>query len=500
MDLAKHRIKDDGYLVLLIAVFSLPVYFFDVSNSTILGIYLVLLAFISISIFPRFKAWWFPGIIGLIILLPGPLDRMYYSVQLSPEPDTPAYGVISVIDILMFATLVVKLWEKRRLKNLFNAEINYLTLALIAITFLGMISSLQSYFNYPLFHFPMAVRAIFYSVRFLLVFSWISNYFNDISTFKKFPVAIYLITLAFFFLVLLSPKENYEGGNRLSVATYGVNTFGHLLAFTSLLCIPFISYYYKLKKSGVLLGLTACFLICLLFLLLSANRMSFVLLLLGILFYNLFMPVAFAKKIRLIFLFIIVLATVIFLFFLFKPDLLSRVFGVFELISGKNAIENIGELQARFVVWNISWEMITTHPLLGAGPGQWNYLKHEFGSMPPWMTTILDPHNGYLLYASEMGLICTFIYYSIIIACIRKGYRAFKQLKKVYLADQSRDTWFYMSAILMLSIIIVCWLLADLTNASGLNIRVQSLMWSLACILFISPSLVKKYIKANHES
>ena len=43
MDLAKHRIKDDGYLVLLIAVFSLPVYFFDVSNSTILGIYLVLI-------------------------------------------------------------------------------------------------------------------------------------------------------------------------------------------------------------------------------------------------------------------------------------------------------------------------------------------------------------------------------------------------------------------------------------------------------------------------
>jgi O-antigen ligase len=498
--LSKLKAQDDVYIILLVILFALPVYFFSLSDKLILGFYLLIVAVVIATVLGRFKSWWFPVLIGLIILLPGPLDRVFLSARLTPEAEANPYGIFSVIDILMFFTVFIRLKNEKKLHNLFNPRVNYLTIVLVLITLVGILSSIQSYLTYQSFYFPMAFRAIFYSARFLLVFSWISNYVDDLSELKKIPIAIYLITFGFVLLALLSPKENYEGGNRLSVATYGVNTFGHLLTFIALLCIPFISYFNKEKKKVPLFFVAACFFICLIFLLMSANRMSFTLLLFGILAYNLRMPAPFAKKLSLVFLFLSVFAATIFLFFLFKPELLTRVLGIFQIISGENALQDIRELQARFVVWNISLQMISSHPLLGIGPGQWNYLKFDFGSMPPWMSTILDPHNGYLLYTSEMGSICAILYYSILVVSIKRGYNTFKILKRNYKSTLSQDVKFYMSLILMMVIVIICWMLSDLTNASGLNIRVQSLMWSLCCILFISPSLSIKFLNRNYEN
>ncbi|RYF84680.1 MAG: O-antigen ligase domain-containing protein [Chitinophagaceae bacterium] len=415
-------------------------------------------------------------------------------MQLTPEEGYNEYGLFSVIDILMLMSIVVQFAYKGRLKQTFDPVINYLTLGLLAITFIACISTVFSAYNSATFYLPMAIRAIFYSIRFLLVFAWIRVLFTDLSYIKQIPFAVFLITTGFVLLVLLSPSENYEGGSRLSVATYGVNTFGHLLTFVSLLTIPFFAYYHSGKQKMMLFLCLGCLIICFLFLLMSANRMSFALLLLGAGIYYLYLPIPFKKKIKVAFLLLGGLVLCVTIFFFLKPDLFERVFGIFQLISGENAIEDVKELQARFVVWGLSYEMILEHPLLGAGPGQWNYLKDYFGTMPPWMTSILDPHNGYLLYASEMGLICMAIYYSIIFYVIRKGAKAFKLLKRQYKLTPTRDLSLYLSMVLMLNVVITCWLLSDLTNASGLNIRVQSLMWSLCSILFISPALARKYI------
>jgi hypothetical protein len=92
------------------------------------------------------------------------------------------------------------------------------------------------------------------------------------------------------------------------------------------------------------------------------------------------------------------------------------------------------------------------------------------------------------------------IYYGIIIYCIRSGFLAFKWLKKAYKREGSQDTAFYMSFFLMLSLVICCWLLSDLSNASGLNIRVQSLMWSFCSILFVGARLVKARMKDLEKS
>ena len=500
MKFVKPLFKKDLYLLLLIPLLFLPFLFWQAGVTVIMGLYLLILAVLFLPVFSRLRKWWLPSVLGLVILLPGPMDRMFLSVELTPEAGSNAFGIFSVIDILMLLTIFIKLNDEHDLKNFFNIRINYVTISLLAITFLACVSTLLSYLNYANFHFPMAFRAIFYSIRFLLVFAWINHFFGGLPEIRKLPVAVCLITLGFIFLVILSPKENYEGGNRLSVATYGVNTFGHLLAFISLFCIPFAVNYYAEKQKFPFFILAGCFLTCIVFLLMSANRMSFGLLVFGIGLYSLFYPAPFKKKLRVGLMFILMLAGALFSFSIVQPELMSRIFGVFDIVSGEQAIDNISELQSRFVVWGISLEMILEHPLFGAGPGQWNYLKHTFGSMPPWMSTILDPHNGYLLYASEMGLISMFIYYGIIIYSIYCGFKTFKRLKVAYRNGRSADNGFYMSFFLMLSLIICCWLLSDLTNASGLNIRVQSLMWSLCSILFISPSLSRKFIERNYEN
>ncbi len=456
------------------------------------GIYMVIIGILTLIVFPRMERWWIPLTLGLVILLPGPLDRLLLSVSLTPERTANPYPVFSVIDMLMLVGILIEIKNRKAAKKQYRFHINYLTSTLALITIIGIVSSVVAYYNSPTFYWPMAFRAVFYSVRFLLVYFWVSLLFKDLTLIKRFPVAIFLISMGFVLLVLLSPSQNYEGGNRLSVATYGVNTFGHLLAFVSLLCLPFIRYF---RESGhrIMRLLTISALgICLLFLLMSGNRMSFVLVLVGMLSFYFFLPGSAKRKLKLAILALGAVVLALVLLAVVKPEIYNRITGVFQLVSGENAFDDIKELQARFVVWNISYEMILQHPLLGIGPGQWNYMKGQFGPMPPWMSTILDPHNGYLLYAAEMGLLCLTIYYSIIITAVHRGWKSFKEIKVQYTETPSGTIYLYMSFLLILCIVIVCWLIADLTNASGLNIRVQSLMWSLCAILFISPALVKK--------
>ncbi|MCG2616079.1 O-antigen ligase family protein [Terrimonas sp. NA20] len=491
---ANTGMKVSGTLLILIALLLGLAIVAHLSTSAFLGMYLGMFLLLLIPVFIQLKGWWVPLIIGLIILLPGPLDRTLIAVQLTPEEGYNPYGLFSVIDILMFLSIVIHFAYERNLKGSFDATVNYLTLCLMAITVLACISTIFSAFNSSTFYLPMALRGIFYSIRFLLVFAWVKLFFKDISYVRQMPYAIFIITLGFVLLAVLSPSDNYEGGNRLSVATYGVNTFGHLLTFVSLLCIPFISHFYASKRYMMFLLALGSLVICFTFQLMSANRMSFGLLLMGAGIYYLYLPIPFRKKMRLAFFMLTGLVMCVGVFFVFKPDLFERIFGIFQLVSGENALEDVKELQARFVVWGLSYNMIVEHPFLGVGPGQWNYLKDYFGTMPPWMTSILDPHNGYLLYASEMGLICVMIYYSVIFTTIRRGIKAFKILKQQYKIKPSADLSLYLSFILILNVIIVCWLLSDLTNASGLNIRVQSLMWSLCSICFIAPSLARKYI------
>lgn len=488
------------YVLVFAVAFFISAFYLDVPPSILLGIYLFLLASISLPLFSLASKWWLPMILGLIILLPGPMDRIFISAEITPEGGTKPFGIFSVIDILMCLSIFIRLRASGRLQDFFNPRINRLTISLMIITILSGVSAFLSYLNYPYFYLPMAFRAIFYSIRFTLVFAWITLFFDDLSAIRKMHIPFYLITTGFFLLALLSPKENYEGGNRLSVATYGVNTFGHLLAMISLFSIPFLMHFRKIRRYTLLLQTFICFAICFIFLMMSANRMSFLLLVFGFGLYFLIFPMPVRSKWRLALTMLFFTALGFGIFAVIQPELFGRIVGVFDIMSGENAVENISELQARFVVWNISFNMIIESPLFGVGPGQWNYLKHSFGSFPPWMTQILDPHNGYLLYASEMGLICLVIYYSIIITCIRKGFRAFKYLKKLYKAHPSEEVRLYMSFYLMISIIVICWLLSDLSNASGLNIRVQSLMWSFCSMLFLGPSLVKKYSKAKVAS
>lgn len=65
----------------------------------------------------------------------------------------------------------------------------------------------------------------------------------------------------------------------------------------------------------------------------------------------------------------------------------------------------------RTLIWGKTFEMIKEHPLLGSGPGQWQimipkYGVDEFGEkLREGTLTYQRPHNDYLWFASEVGII-----------------------------------------------------------------------------------------------
>ncbi|MBR2194319.1 MAG: O-antigen ligase family protein [Salinivirgaceae bacterium] len=65
----------------------------------------------------------------------------------------------------------------------------------------------------------------------------------------------------------------------------------------------------------------------------------------------------------------------------------------------------------RKLVWGKTLEMVKDHPILGAGPGQWQielpkYGLDEFGAkLRDGSLTFQRPHNDYLWFASEVGII-----------------------------------------------------------------------------------------------
>ena len=68
--------------------------------------------------------------------------------------------------------------------------------------------------------------------------------------------------------------------------------------------------------------------------------------------------------------------------------------------------EDTSSLRTRVVLWDITAEMIKDNFLLGIGNGEWNYIKYDYGSP---FDVLLDPHNDYLSYIVNYGVIALFI-------------------------------------------------------------------------------------------
>jgi|GEM_PF-1820081 len=83
----------------------------------------------------------------------------------------------------------------------------------------------------------------------------------------------------------------------------------------------------------------------------------------------------------------------------------------------------------RTIIWDKTIEMIKEQPLIGAGPGQWQILIPKYGvdefneSLREGSLTYQRPHNDFLWYAAEVGLIGLIGYLVFFIGTIYIGIR-----------------------------------------------------------------------------
>lgn len=431
-------------------------------------------------------------IVGLSVLIPATVDRLVISTLFTKSDEgVKDYAIVTFIDILMLFSMIIK--SKMDQSTFIFTGSNPIKYRQLIILIFVVISAIAAAFASQYYHFPAAIRGVFYFIRYVGIFFWVRYMISDISNLYYLYNTIFTAFLGIILLVLLSPKENYEGGNRLSVATFGVNTFGHLLNFFCLLCLPFIILFKKNKNYLFLGGIIFCLILMLGFLFLSGNRSSTLLFAISSVIFFLLRPGKMYKKFQLLVgsLFF----TIIFygILLAIKPDIASRILETFKLVGGNTSLDDIKELQARFFVWEVCINMILSNPILGIGPAQWNFLKNVYGDFPYWITGILDPHNGYLLLASEVGLPVALLYYSTMITSIKSGFKSIKMLKNKLKQCASNPIYvFLIDSLIILTIIIIDWLLSDLTNASFLNLRIQSILWVFSSILLLSPSLITK--------
>jgi O-antigen ligase len=104
-------------------------------------------------------------------------------------------------------------------------------------------------------------------------------------------------------------------------------------------------------------------------------------------------------------------------FIMISPLALSRVnMGIFEL---KNISEfnNQSSFSLRFATSMAAWDMFTQQPIFGRGTGSYAYLAANYFKDCTWLC--VHPHNQYLFFMAENGLVGLLIYFSVLISIIK---------------------------------------------------------------------------------
>ena len=87
----------------------------------------------------------------------------------------------------------------------------------------------------------------------------------------------------------------------------------------------------------------------------------------------------------------------------------------------------------RKIIWSKTIDMMKEHPLIGVGPGQWQILIPKFGvdefgeQLREGSQTFQRPHNDYLWFAAESGLIGLLGYLVFFLGIIAVGFANIKQ-------------------------------------------------------------------------
>lgn len=76
--------------------------------------------------------------------------------------------------------------------------------------------------------------------------------------------------------------------------------------------------------------------------------------------------------------------------------------------------------ESRFALWGAAGLIFLNHPVLGAGYGNFKFLFHNY---VPGVDDNIDAHNVYLQFLSETGIVGFAVFFSLITAFARMGFR-----------------------------------------------------------------------------
>ncbi len=103
-----------------------------------------------------------------------------------------------------------------------------------------------------------------------------------------------------------------------------------------------------------------------------------------------------------------------------------------ELITALASVTTPGADRGRLDMWRHTREMIKDHPLLGVGPGNWQYVypRYDGGDMLRPGSAPEHPHNDLLWIASEIGLPGLAVYLWLLCAAAATGIRILRRSEK----------------------------------------------------------------------
>ena len=219
------------------------------------------------------------------------------------------------------------------------------------------------------------------------------------------------ICFSILFLALESfANTSVKGLEVLTSGSLGNNTFGNVVAQLSCLLL----YYMTWSRNNRILIIPTLFVS--LFILIGADTRMAILSSLVVITFVVFPT--FSKRMKVA----VVLGGIICAYYVISHSLLSSLEGKMDIATTMSAIdissltdieisasETTNSLLTRLSLWETSIKMLFDNPFTGIGWNLFNVLKYEYGFD---VEVIIDPHNGYFLFLSQLGFWgCLWVYY-----------------------------------------------------------------------------------------
>ncbi|HMQ30870.1 MAG TPA: O-antigen ligase family protein [Chloroflexaceae bacterium] len=402
-----------------------------------------------IILFPRWRA---AAAIALIFILPGPIDSLLPRVSIGYTPDA-SLRIVSLLD-LVFLLVVVLRWPVIRRQKLLSPTLLVLLAAMTILSVLSSLSSLDRLLGYR----EGALLTGILPLRLFLVYLFVSSSIHTARQVSDLLLGVVVGALgllangAYFSLVNASP--------RFTAGVFGNNTFGNVLAIIGLIAVGM--FLLPAPRHWRYLGLVTGGL-CAVGIVLTGTRMSVVAFGLGAIALITAMPIALPRRLTLIGLIVGASSAVLLVGGRLFSTSISRLLDLPRLILSGELL-GVSEMQTRLTNWAVSFQMLEEHPWLGIGPGQWNFERIEHGL---WLwIDVFDPHNGYILLATEYGLPFLLLFALLVGYCFWQGLAALR-------AAYARRDRVVAATLLPVLIAAAAIALTELTNAGLLKLHLQ---------------------------